>query len=99
VYVTQYEYYLYLRSSVPKHLNKLIIKPPKIVPIRIEIPINPYHIPLQPPTKKLIIMIARLIKGKSTIPILLYLSYLLSGSILFENIDAITIDTVTPWRN
>ena len=55
--------------------------------------------PLQPPTKKLIIMIARLIKGKSTIPILMYLSYLLSGSIYFENIDAITINTVTPWRN
>jgi hypothetical protein len=67
--------------------------------IKLTIPIKPYHMPPQPPTKKLRIMIAILIKGKSTIPILMYLSYLLSGSILFEKIDAITINTVTPWKN
>ncbi len=51
------------------------IMPVKIVPIKIQTPINPYPIPLQPPINRLIMIMAILIIIKAEKPALRYLSF------------------------
>jgi hypothetical protein len=58
-----------------------------MVPIRMQIPINPYPIPLQPPTNKLIIIIAMLISTRVEKPALRYLPFF-SGIKAFRTLEA-----------
>jgi hypothetical protein len=65
----------------------------KIVPINMQMPINPYPIPLQPPINKLIITMAMLIMIRAEKPPLRYLSFLIE---FFRTIDAAANKVLIP---
>lgn len=69
------------------------INPFKIVPINMQMPINPYPIPLQPPINKLIITMAKLIMIRAEKPPLRYLFFFIE---FFRTIDAAANKVLIP---
>jgi uncharacterized membrane protein YdjX (TVP38/TMEM64 family) len=83
VLVSLFHYFHFYRLRI--EVISQFISPITMVPIKMQIPINPYPIPLQPPINKLIMIMDMLIMIRAEKPALRYLSFCIE---FFRTIDA-----------